>query len=56
MHVEIGPRLFQVTLSTLALPGEEERVHIIAFLPVAKGGTGDQTMSTTRIQTAAMQP
>jgi hypothetical protein len=54
MHVEIGPRLFQVTLSTLALPGEEERVHVIAFLPVAKG-TSDQTM-TTRVSTAVMQP
>jgi PAS domain-containing protein len=51
MHVEIGPRLFQVTLSTLALPGEEERVHIIAFLPVARG-TGEQSSSgTTRVST-----
>jgi PAS domain-containing protein len=56
MHVEIGPRLFQVTLSTLALPGEEERVHVIAFLPVAKGSLSDQTMSTTRVSTAVMQP
>jgi hypothetical protein len=54
MHVEIGPRLFQVTLSPLALPGEEERVHVVAFLPVAKGAA-DQTMTTTRIS-AAMQP
>jgi hypothetical protein len=54
MHVEIGPRLFQVTLSPRAQPGEEERVHVVAFLPGAKGAA-DPTMTTTRIS-AAMQP
>lgn len=38
VQVEIGPRLFQVTISSLSIPGEEERMHVVAFLPVARGG------------------
>ena len=33
MHVEILQRIYQVTSSAVALPGEEERVYVIAFLP-----------------------
>jgi len=36
MHVRILPRIFQVTSTTVALPGEQERLHVIAFLPVAR--------------------
>ena len=36
MHVRILPRLFQVTSTAVALPGEQERLCVIAFLPVAR--------------------
>jgi PAS domain-containing protein len=47
MHVEIGPRIYQVTCSASPLPGEEERIYIVAFLPVARAAAGDHTAITT---------
>jgi hypothetical protein len=44
--LEIGPRLFQVTISPVVLPGEEERIQVIAFLPV--GRAGSQETGSTR--------
>jgi PAS domain-containing protein len=41
MHIEIGPRIYQVTSSAVTLAGEEERIFTVAFLPVAKAGTAD---------------
>jgi PAS domain-containing protein len=39
--VEIPPRVFQVTITPVVLPGEEERIHVIAFLPVGRAGEAD---------------
>ncbi|HTW37777.1 MAG TPA: PAS domain-containing protein [Steroidobacteraceae bacterium] len=36
MHLRILPRIFQVTSTAIALPGEEERIVVVAFLPVAR--------------------
>jgi PAS domain-containing protein len=36
MHLRILPRIFQVTTTASALPGEEERIVVVAFLPVAR--------------------
>jgi hypothetical protein len=47
MHVEIGPRIYQVTCSASPLPGEEQRIYVVAFLPVARAAAGDQTAITT---------
>ena len=44
--LEIPPRVFQVTISAVVLPGEEERIQVIAFLPV--GRMGEHDTSTTR--------
>ena len=41
MHIEIGPRIYQVTSSAISLAGEEERIFTVAFLPVARAGTAD---------------
>ncbi len=38
-HIEIGPRVFQVTSSAVVLGGEEERIFTVSFLPVARAGT-----------------
>ena len=60
MHVEIGPRIYQVTSSAIALAGEEERIFAVSFLPVAKGGHGrfsehDSTMRHEHLAAAAMR-
>jgi PAS domain-containing protein len=39
LQVKILPRLFQVSSTTVALPGDEERLCVIAFLPVARAET-----------------
>jgi len=41
LHIEIGPRLFQVTSSAIALPGEERRVFAVSLLPVARAEAND---------------
>jgi hypothetical protein len=56
MHVEISPRIYQVTSSAVALPGEEERVYVIAFLPVGKAGAaGELADDATRTTTTLVQ-
>lgn len=42
MHVEIAPRIYEVTSSASPLPGEEERVYVVTFLPVARAAVGNQ--------------
>ncbi len=59
MHVEIGPRVYQLTVSSITLPGEEERLHVIGFLPVARAGNGTgeyRTLSATTIGLTRIQP
>ena len=36
MHARILPRIYQVTSSAVALPGEDERLYVVAFAPVAR--------------------
>ena len=55
MHVEIPPRIYQVTSSASSLPGEEEPFYVVTFLPVARGAIGDHTaiVPTVQIDTAS---
>ena len=41
--LELPPRLFQVTITPVVLPGEEERIHIMAFLPTGRAGDVGRT-------------
>jgi PAS domain-containing protein len=50
MHVDIGPRVYQVTCSASPLPGEEERLYIVTFLPVARAAAGDLNAVTGTVQ------
>lgn len=50
MHVRILPRLFQVTSTAVALPGERERIVVISFLPIARAEAADATYIGTRLQ------
>jgi len=36
MHVRIGPRLYQVTSTAVGLPGEEDPLYVVTFLPVGR--------------------
>jgi hypothetical protein len=45
-HVEIKQRLYQVTSSALALPGEEERIYVVAFHPMSRSAAADRSSIT----------
>ena len=50
--MEMPPRLFQVTITPVVLPGEEERIHVIAFLPIGRSGDADITGTRAALVTA----
>jgi len=52
MHIEIAPRIYEVTSSASPLPGEEERLYIVTFLPVARTAAGDHTAITATLRIA----
>jgi PAS domain-containing protein len=54
MHVEIGPRIYQVTSSAISLAGEEERIFTVAFLPVARAGTADPFATGSTVVTSTL--
>jgi PAS domain-containing protein len=45
MQVRIVPRLFQVTSTAVPMPGEQERLCVIAFLPVARAESLEATLN-----------
>ncbi|HEY5756270.1 MAG TPA: hypothetical protein VIU34_10615 [Steroidobacter sp.] len=52
MHIEIGPRVYQVTCSASPLPGEDERIYIVAFLPMGRAALGERNDLTSTSQFA----
>jgi len=51
LQVEIKQRLYQVTSSALALPGEEERIYVVAFRPLPRSAATDRsTLTATQVQ------
>ena len=56
MHIEIGPRIYQVTSSATAVAGEEERIFTVSFIPVARADANDPFgTSSTRTSTTLGQ-
>ncbi|GAC1676856.1 MAG: hypothetical protein NVS9B2_27570 [Steroidobacteraceae bacterium] len=55
MHIEIGPRIYQVTSSAIAVAGEEERIFTVTFLPVAKGSDADPQGPSSTLATGTMR-
>lgn len=43
MHVEFATRVYQVSTSTLPLPGEEERIFVVTFVPMARAAAGEHS-------------
>jgi PAS domain-containing protein len=54
-HVEIGPRFYQVTSSAVPVPGEEESIFTVAFLPVAKGSNYDPLGTSSTVVTRTLR-
>ena len=55
MHIEIGPRIYQVTSSAIFLVGEEEAISTVSFLPVARGGADDPYGTDSTVVTGTMR-
>jgi PAS domain S-box-containing protein len=53
MHARILPRIYQVTSSAVALPGEDERMYVVAFAPVARAAAASDT--ATAVHDAGME-
>jgi PAS domain-containing protein len=56
MHIEIGPRVYQVTCSASPLPGEDERLYIVAFLPMGRAALGDAAKTSLSNSTLVTPP
>jgi PAS domain-containing protein len=54
MHLRISPRVFQVTSTAVALPGEQERLCVVAFLPIARAETLDAPILGARMPGASV--
>jgi PAS domain-containing protein len=46
MHITVMRRMYQVTTNAVALPGEEARLYVVAFLPMARVAAEDQSATT----------
>jgi PAS domain-containing protein len=56
LHVEIGPRVFQVTSCAVALGGEEERIFTVSFLPVARVGNAEAFTASPTLTAHSLAP
>jgi len=45
-HVTVMQRVYQLTCSAVALPGEDERLYVVAFVPAALVAAADQEDAT----------
>ena len=52
-HVTVMQRVYQLTCSAVALPGEDERLYVVAFVPAAQVAAADQD---TTSMTLARRP
>jgi PAS domain-containing protein len=46
LHVTIAQRVYQLTCSAVALPGEDERLYVVAFVPAAQVAAEQQEDTT----------
>lgn len=52
MHVEIPPRVYQVTSTASLLPGEDERLYVVTLLPAPRTAVAGDTAITATIKFA----
>jgi hypothetical protein len=46
MHLTVSRRVYRVTATAVALPGEEQRLYVIAFVPAAAVAGADRSATT----------
>lgn len=56
LHVEIGPRLFQVTTSAVVLPGEDHQLFTVSLVPVARVEANDPYGAGSTRRTNVLRP
>jgi len=49
MHIEIDSRVYEVTSSEIALPGEAQRLYSVSLLPVARVDAPERSGGTSRL-------
>lgn len=49
MHIEIDSRVYEVTSSEIALPGEAQRLYSVSLLPVARADAPERAGGTARL-------
>ena len=49
MHIEIDSRVYEVTSTEIALPGEAQRLYSVSLLPVARADAADRAGGTARL-------
>jgi hypothetical protein len=49
MHIEIDARVYEVTSSEIALPGEAQRLYSVSLLPVARADAPDRAGGSARL-------
>jgi PAS domain-containing protein len=55
MHIEIGPRIYQVTSAAIQLAGEDESIFSASFLPVAAGAPGEPMDTSATVSTGTLR-
>jgi PAS domain-containing protein len=56
LHLEIGPRLFQVTCSAVSLPGEDHQLFGVSLVPVARVEANDPYGTGSTLRTSVLRP
>jgi PAS domain-containing protein len=49
MHVEVLQRLYQVTSTAVPVPGEDEHVFVVSFLPIARAAISQQAAAAATV-------
>jgi PAS domain-containing protein len=49
MHIEIDSRVYEVTSSEIALPGEAQHLYSVSLLPVARADSADRAGSSAQL-------
>jgi PAS domain-containing protein len=55
LHMQIGSRIYELTASAVALPGEDACIFSVSFLPIARGATADSSATNSTIITGTVR-
>jgi PAS domain-containing protein len=55
LHMQIGSRIYELTASAVALPGEDASIFSVSFLPIARGASADSSATNSTIITGTVR-